>query len=56
MNESEIEREIRAFFEEAADSKLDLESDGSLFDHDSNWGFDPAALAKRLARQMADAK
>lgn len=49
---ADIEQVIRAFFDEAAGPKLEAESDGSLFDHDSNWGFDPAALAAEIEKTL----
>lgn len=42
------EKEIRRFFDDAAGVKLELDDRGALWDPDSNWGFDPAELARRL--------
>lgn len=48
----EIEKVIRAFFDEAAGVKLDDSGDGWLFDRDSNWGFEPADLARQIAQKV----
>lgn len=50
-----IERIIREYFlsPEAAGPKLDEEKDGTLFDSDSNWGFDPAELARRILAALS---
>lgn len=50
---AEVDREVRAFFEEVAGSKLYSSSDGELFDRDSNWGFNPSDLAKRVVEMLA---
>lgn len=49
----EIEKIIRAFFDEAAWVKLERQPDGSLWDRDSNWGFDPAELARLIGEKVA---
>jgi hypothetical protein len=50
--EAEIEKIIRAYFDEEAGVKLSEEPDGSLFDRDSNWGFSPTELARLIAEAM----
>jgi len=50
-----VTRIITAFmldYDKGAGFKLELESDGSLSDPDSNWSFDPKALAAEIVAAL----
>lgn len=54
-DQEKVQRVIREFFlsAEAAGPRLEEWEDGTLFDGDSNWGFDPAELARRILAALS---